>query len=63
MPCAEVAGDWEEPTNWGDAVPEVPAEPESFFFDEDLLDSFARESCSCYSCQSIHSTSPDEVSN
>lgn len=52
VPWAELAGDCDEPPSEGDAVPEPP-EAESFFFDEDLLDSFARESCSCYSRQQI----------
>lgn len=45
VPCAELAGDWvEEPACEGDAVPDVPV-PDSFFLDEDLLDSLALESC------------------
>jgi hypothetical protein len=48
---AELLGDLESPAavveDRGDAVPELLA---SFFF-EDLLESFARDSCSCWACQ------------
>lgn len=48
VPCAELAGDCEEAPCEGEEVPEVD-EAESFFLEEDLLDSFALESCSSHS--------------
>jgi hypothetical protein len=43
----EVAGDWALPCE-GEALPEEAVEAPSFFFEDDLVESLALESCSCW---------------
>jgi hypothetical protein len=50
VPWLEVAGDWAVPCE-GEALPEEAVEAveaPSFFLEDDLVESLARESCSCW---------------